>query len=105
MLMGTRELLGSHCTEDVIAFFAKKFAVSTANVEKLFEEIEEWWFVPRSLDAVKVSNERVLHACTLYQDTQQLVDEYLDAYRFAQSEKNSALEHWVSEGAHTCAAA
>jgi hypothetical protein len=79
-------------TDEVLTFFACKLHTNPHCVEETVRAIEEWWFVPRSKEAVSASQERVRAACTHFALHGVLPLQYQQAYAFATSERCRAIE-------------
>ncbi len=95
MLQKLDELLSSSYEEAILDHFAHKFKLDRTDVPKIFEAIEEYWFVPRSDEMKLRSIERVEQACMLMKRSGLLIDDHIAAYRFSCSERALAIRERV----------
>jgi hypothetical protein len=78
--------------EEIISFFAHKFYLHTKCEEEVFRAIEEWWFVPRSDEALRLKEERVCAASLEWAEKGTLLAAYHVAYAYATSDRCKATE-------------
>ncbi|MFM2374086.1 MAG: hypothetical protein RLZZ234_81 [Candidatus Parcubacteria bacterium] len=92
MLKSVAEPPGFALQDSALHFFAQKFSTNPQQVEETVRAIEEWWFVPRSDEAMRASEERITAACAHCGEYGVLPEAYQQAYAYATSERCRTTE-------------